>query len=192
MTHLVEARALNAALTALSFDVDSTLVVLQAEVLFSSFPLQPNSVIGTDWTINLNFPVPSGESFHLLGFLYSPAPPVCYESFLNKHTSQVATHTPKVQGISANFFIRHPRSDPRGPQSKLSGTPALTIWRSYPPPQSGSVSPGKHKFTALLFQGTGIPLCPPKSLVLRLSSRFQNLKHLCLVKTFLGFLPNKS
>lgn len=68
-----------------SSEADSTLV-LQANILLSCFPLQHNSVIGTDWTINLNFPVPSGESFNLLGSFYSPAPPRHYKLFLNKYT----------------------------------------------------------------------------------------------------------
>lgn len=71
----------------ISFEADSTLVMLQANILFSCFPLQRSSVIGTDWTINLNFPVPSGESFNLLASLYSPVLPLHYKSFLNKHTS---------------------------------------------------------------------------------------------------------
>lgn len=48
-----------------SFEVDPTLVELQANILFRCFALQHNSVIGTDWTINLSFPVLSGGSFNL-------------------------------------------------------------------------------------------------------------------------------
>lgn len=130
---------LSTALTALSFEADPMLVVLQANVLFSCFPLQHDSVIGTDGTINLNFPVPAGESFNLRGFLYSPAPPVRYQSFLNKHTSQLPTRTLKVQGISANFFSLDILDLLLGDPRENSVTPGLNIWRSYPPLHSGSV-----------------------------------------------------
>lgn len=71
----------------MSFEVDPPLVVSQANILFSCFPLQDNRAIGTDWTINLNFPAPSGESLNLPGSFYSAIPPQDYESFLNEYTS---------------------------------------------------------------------------------------------------------
>lgn len=142
----------------ISFEVDSTLVVLQANILFSCFPMQPNGVIGTDWTINLNFPIPSWESFNLLDSFYSPVPPLYSESFLNKHTNLLPTLTLKSQWSRANSFIRLPRSVPWGPQRKLGVVPGLNIWRAHPPPNSGYCSPRKHKFNVLLFQGKGISL----------------------------------
>lgn len=48
-----------------AFEVDPTLVELPANILFRCFALQHNSVIGTDWTMHLSFPTPSGGSFNL-------------------------------------------------------------------------------------------------------------------------------
>lgn len=67
VTHSEQPRHLGRCSDTISSEADSATVGLQDNILFSCFPLQHHSLTGTDWKINLNCPVASGQSFNLWG-----------------------------------------------------------------------------------------------------------------------------